>query len=148
MNHVIDTTAYLDSVLELLKDGKDAIAVPVTGTSMCPFLRPGDCVYLSKAAEHFRPGDIVLYRRNNGNYILHRIIKTEKDGTLLITGDNQTQLEPVDGSVQIQALVTAANRKGQLLSPRSLTWQFYQHIWRWLLPLRSIIGKIHKIKTR
>lgn len=148
MKHVLDTTAYLDSILELLRAGKEPIIVPVTGTSMGPFLHPGDSVYLSMIPHCFHPGDIVLYRRENGTYILHRIIKIEKNGTVWITGDNQTQLEAVDASVQILALVTAVKRNGRFLTSRSLTWQFYQHIWRWLLPVRPLIGKIYKNKTR
>ncbi len=62
------------------------------GTSMLPLIRQGkDSVVLVK------PGllskrDIVLYRRKNGKYVLHRIIKINGND-LFLCGDNQNVIE-------------------------------------------------------
>lgn len=149
MSRRIDTTQYLDTACGLLASGRDHIPVPVSGTSMCPFLHPGDIVYLSPVPGRFRPGDIVLFRRSSGAYILHRIIKVGHGHTVLISGDNQTLLEAVDAPKQIVALVTSADRKGRHLTVKSPTWQFYRVIWRWLRPIRPVLGAIHnKLKAR
>jgi hypothetical protein len=36
--------------------------------------------------------DVIFYRRENGQYVLHRIIKIKKDG-YVCRGDNQTAKE-------------------------------------------------------
>lgn len=149
MERRIDTREYLDQLVPLLDSGQENLPVPVTGTSMAPFLHPGDTVYLSPPDRSFSPGDVVLYRRADGSYILHRIIRVEHNGIVQITGDNQTPLEPVQAETQIVAKVTTAKRKGRLITTQSLTWQFYRTLWRWLRPIRPYIGKLHRItKTR
>lgn len=149
MSRIVDTKAYLDTAVSLLHSGKDHIPVPVSGDSMCPFLRPGDTVYLSSPSGSHRPGDIVLYRRKNGAYILHRIIRTGKGSIVLICGDNQTVLEPVNAPEQILAQVACVERKGRHISPKSVTWRFYATFWRWLRIFRPTLTKLYKmLKTR
>ncbi len=65
----------------------------VTGTSMQPLLRNGKDSVLLSAAGAPRKNDILLYRRKNGQYVLHRVVKS--GDTLLCCGDNQWQTEPV-----------------------------------------------------
>lgn len=62
------------------------------GTSMLPLIRQGkDSVILVKPGL-LSIGDIILYRRKNGQFVLHRIVKIKGDD-LVICGDNQTALE-------------------------------------------------------
>ena len=140
MSRIVDTTQYLDTALSLLQNGQVHIPVPVSGTSMCPFLHPGDTVYLEPVPKALHPGDIVLFRRRSGQYILHRIIKKASGSTVLIAGDNQTALEPVDAATQIVAYVSSATRKGRSITVQSPTWLFYSILWRWLRPLRPAFG--------
>ena len=53
--------------------------VPITGTSMLPLLKEGrDLVELESCSqERLKKGDVVLYKKNDGTLVLHRIIKTE-----------------------------------------------------------------------
>lgn len=68
------------------------IATPI-GTSMMPLLRQRiDTVKLIKP-DHLSALDVVLYERLDGTYVLHRLIKIEKDGTYTMCGDNQYILE-------------------------------------------------------
>ena len=145
MDRIVDTKEYLDQVLPLLAAGQDTVMLPVTGTSMAPFLHPGDTVFLTKPVHPFSPGDIVLYRRTDDTYILHRIIRLGPDDIVWITGDNQTVLEPVQARNQIVATVTAAKRKGRLVTTGSLLWVFYCSVWRWLRPIRPLLGKLYRI---
>ena len=138
----VDTKEYLDEVRSLLHQGQTSLPVPVAGISMGPFLHEGDMVYLDLPARPLRKGDIVLFTRPNGRYILHRIVTCCPDGSYLILGDNQTLPEPV-AQEQIRAIVTSAVRKGKLITPKSLLWRFFAHPWRWLAPCRRLIGKIH-----
>ena len=145
MSRIIDTTQYLDAVCSILDEGGTHVPVPVSGTSMCPFLHPGDTVYLDKPGDKLRIGDIVLYRRSSGQYVLHRIIRIGHGNLIYVTGDNQTTPEAVDSAGQVIAVVSGANRNGRYTGPHSLVWRFYGNIWRSLRPLRPLIGKLHNI---
>ena len=85
----LDTKAYLDSVCAMLKDGSTAVPFPVKGSSMVPFFREGDTVYLDSVPPKLHVGDIVLYTRASGDYILHRIVSVSSNGRFTILGDAQ-----------------------------------------------------------
>lgn len=128
----------------LLSALEEAQSVPlvISGGSMAPFLTHGrDTVYLSRPARPLRKGDMILFRRDSGAYILHRIVKAE-GRTYTLVGDAQTWLEPVRED-QVLAIVTAVRRKGKLLKPGSFLWLFFEKIWIRLVPLRPRILKLY-----
>lgn len=62
------------------------------GTSMLPLIRQGkDSVILVKPGL-LSIGDIVLYKRKNGQFVLHRIVKINGND-LFLCGDNQSVIE-------------------------------------------------------
>ena len=68
----------------------------VTGSSMHPVLRDQkDTVYLQKPQKPLKTGDVILYRRDNGAYVLHRIVKCRGEGRYICSGDNQYDPEEV-----------------------------------------------------
>ena len=78
----------------LLKAGA-CIQIYPQGYSMYPFIDPRrDEVVLAGIEEGsaLRRGDVVLYRRENGMLVLHRIYKIGQDGLYLL-GDHQTAIE-------------------------------------------------------
>lgn len=136
MTRILGTREYLDMVCELLQQGETSVAVPVAGGSMIPFLHHGDMVYLDLPRFPLKRGDILLYTRPNGQYILHRVIRVNGDGSLLMAGDAQTQLEYLPDSKGVRGVVTAARHKGRRNHPGQLRWWAYSHLWCWLLPYR------------
>lgn len=136
MPHILDTQAYLDAVCEMLRQGERNVSVPVTGGSMIPFLHHGDTVFLDLPDTPLKKGDIVLYTRTSGRYILHRIRKVCRDGGFVMVGDAQQDLEYLPSREQIHARVTFARHKGRLTRPGTPRWWFYQHVWLWLVPVR------------
>lgn len=139
MERVLDTKEYLDAVCDLLHQGQSGVPVPVAGSSMTPFLHPGDTVYLDPVTPPLRRGDIVLYTRPGGRYILHRIVKVNADGSFIMLGDAQEEREWIGSEKQIHARVTRALHKGKLLTPRSLRWRLFATVWCWVVPLRRRI---------
>ena len=131
----IDTKSYLDALCEIANQG-NCVSTVVAGASMTPFLSGGrDFVYLESPSRKLRKGDIVLFLRDDGRYVLHRIRYIRKDGYYMV-GDRQTVTEgPVTPS-QIKALVTGAKRKGKELSPKSPLWLFFSKVWIRIVPLR------------
>ena len=67
--------------------------IPITGTSMNPLLYQGrDFVFIEKPSFPLEVGDIPLYRRDDGAFVLHRVVGKDVKGYIL-SGDNQFLLE-------------------------------------------------------
>ena len=147
MARILGTTEYLDTACALLREGRTQVPVPVKGVSMRPCLRDGDLVYLDPLCQPVRPGDMVLFLRENGQYILHRVHRCLPDGSYLILGDSQLTPEPVQAH-QLRATATRARCAGRDMAPGSLRWWFYAQPWRWLAPLRRPIGRLHRLIFR
>ena len=138
---VLDTEKYLDAVCLMLSQGHENVPVPISGVSMRPFLRNGDFAYLAPLPEKIRKGDILLFRRSDGRYVLHRVYKIRKDGTYLMLGDSQLNPEPVDAS-QLRGAVAFVRCGGQDCRPGSFRWWFFACPWLYLAPRRPQIARL------
>ncbi|MBE7049966.1 MAG: S24 family peptidase [Ruminococcaceae bacterium] len=128
-----------------LSEGK-SVKLAVTGYSMYPLLRSiTDCVLL-EGAENLKKYDIVLFEREDGTYILHRIIKRKGD-VLTIAGDNETKREyPVKVSSCI-GKVTAFWRKDKYYSVNVWWNMVYQRVWLFVFPVRKPLVKLYHAIT-
>ncbi len=85
------------TLVVLILTGNLMIAV-VEGTSMEPLFQTGDVVFVVKVKpSEIRPGDIIVYEKPNGAYIIHRVVKVmhENGETIIITkGDNNKYYDP------------------------------------------------------
>ena len=91
MKTVMEMKELAPLIIEVVEKGGSFRLYP-RGVSMLPLLREGiDSVNLG-AADTVKKGDIVFYLRENGEYVLHRVIGERKDGFLLC-GDAQTLVE-------------------------------------------------------
>ncbi len=135
---ILSPEELMPPLLELMEE-TDCVPLVISGGSMSPFLVHGrDTVYLSKVRRPLQKGDMILYQRDNGSYILHRIYRAEPHSFTLV-GDAQTQLEPGIRPDQVLALVTAVRRKGKILKPGSFWWDFFQKVWIRMVPLRPFL---------
>lgn len=144
MSRVIDTNAYLDTVCQLLKEGQSGVPVPIKGVSMRPFLRDGDMVYLDAITKPVKPGDIILFVRPNGHYVLHRVYRVYPDGGMLFLGDSELYPEPV-AQRQLRAIVRCAACGETTVTPGNFRWWFYEKPWRWLAPVRKQISWVRNL---
>ena len=88
-----DLAEYVPLIVEVIESGGEFRLFP-RGTSMLPLLRQGkDSVILVKCPEQPKKRDIIFYKRPNGQFVLHRILKRATDGTYILCGDNQTKPE-------------------------------------------------------
>ena len=85
---------------------------------------------------------MILYRRDNGMLVLHRIVRVE-DGRYTLVGDAQTELEPGIRPDQVLALVTSVCRKGKHLGKDSFCWTFFEKIWIRMIPARPMIMTVY-----
>ncbi len=135
------TNGWSDSFLPLLKEGKMLTITPI-GTSMFPlFTDPNDQAILAYVnIEKLHRGDVILYRRNNGMLVLHRIVKKTND-TFYMTGDNQTKIEGPLYANQIYAVMAAFYRKGHLISCKNPVYMILSRLWLFLRPIRPLISR-------
>lgn len=141
----IDPEILLEEYRRLLQGDPsiDALPLVITGNSMSPFLIHGrDTVYLSRLTRPVRRGDMLLYQRENGGYVLHRVYKAGPESLTMI-GDAQTILEPGIRREQVIAIVTRVERKGKPLGPGSFWWGFFEKIWIWIIPLRRVAERLY-----
>lgn len=134
----VDPQMLMPALLALMEE-TGTVPLVISGSSMTPFLVHGrDTVYLSKVTAPLKRGDMILYRRDCGAYILHRIFRSEGD-TYTLVGDAQTMLEPGIRADQVLAVVTAVRRKGKLLKQGSFWWDFFEKVWIRMVPLRPAV---------
>ncbi len=83
--------ADLLPIMQEVFDRGSTFRLAPSGRSMLPTIREGvDSVLLTRAEpERVAVGDMVLYRRENGAFVLHRVVRREQDGSLTMRGDNQ-----------------------------------------------------------
>jgi len=120
------------------------IKLTVTGNSMYPFLREGiDSVELSPARfNNLRRGDIALARRDDGQYVLHRIFR-KRGNSLFLLGDAQQLVEGPLLSEQVIAVVISVWRKDKVRDCSSLGWRVLSALWMRLRPFRTYIIYIY-----
>lgn len=103
---------------EVLQGGGEFRLFPM-GTSMYPLLRQGKDSVILVALDVVRKGEIYLYRRSNGDFVLHRLIRIAEDGLLTFRGDNQTVEESGIRRDQIIARASKILRDEKAMSPCS-----------------------------
>ena len=125
---LVDTQEYMEMIRALLEDGQE-VSMIVTGNSMRPFLKHGrDKICMKKTDRKLRKGDIVFYRRENGQYVMHRILKCG-DQSYTLLGDGQIVPESGIRQEQIFARITKVQVRGKWIGPENFRWRFFEHIW-------------------
>lgn len=135
-------------IREQLAEGKRVKFSP-RGTSMLPMLRQGiDSVILSPLPDKLKKYDLPLYQRENGQYVLHRVIQV--DETYSCVGDNQFILEKGLRREQMIGLVTAFCRGKKEIPVSAFSYRVYCRLWHYSRPVRHFwrraIGWLRKQK--
>lgn len=147
MKH-IDTREYITMLRELINEGKDVNLI-VTGSSMSPFLiHERDTVFLRKPDHELKKGDIVFYERDSGQFVLHRILRVNRDNTYDIIGDNQEVVEAGIRRDQIFAYVFKVKRKDKIIEPGSFWWEFFAGTWTKIIPARHAVSRLYGTLTK
>ncbi|MBP3436541.1 MAG: S24/S26 family peptidase [Clostridia bacterium] len=135
---------------EVIKAGKTFRLFPM-GNSMRPLLREGKdsvlLVYISP--QDVQGNDMILYRREDGAFVLHRVVAVEKDGTLTLRGDSQYYNETGISKEQVIALVQGFYRGGKYHDcESSLYYRFYLFRRRLSYPLRRFSFRVSSFLRR
>ena len=124
--HVSTTSGY--SMMPMLKDRRDRI------------------VLCSVGDQPLHRYDLPLYKRPDGKYVLHRIIKV-CDGYYIIRGDNTYVNEKIPFEWVI-GYVTEFYRKGRHISTDSRVYRYYAAFWHFIYPVRLLKRKIRLLLGR
>lgn len=119
------------------------------GTSMLPMLRQNiDSVVLVKADRRLNKYDLPLYRRENGQFVLHRVVGVKED-SYTMCGDNQYLYEHgikeeqilaiMDGFYRGDTYVSSTDKKYRSYCKRQVAKQYIRGV---LLKIRRKIGNI------
>ena len=148
-----ETSVQLEQMMPLISErlaSGETVKFTTRGNSMRPMLDNGkDQVILSPLPEKLEKYDLPLYRRDNGQFVLHRIVEVGE--TFTCVGDNQFELEPGIRPDQMIAVATAFIRKGKHYSVNHLRYKMYCRLWHWSRPVRRFVlrcwnGGIRRIK--
>lgn len=116
------------------------------GTSMMPLLRENrDLMVIRKrGAGCFHKYDAVLFQRDNGEYVLHRIIRVDPD-SYWIVGDNCISGEEVREE-QILGVLDEIVRDGKTIKVANKGYVLFVRFWWAIYPIR-VTCKIVRAKA-
>lgn len=135
----IPAVEWSNAILPILKEGHE-LKLPLSGRSMHPLLLGGRDEVLIKSADNMKlkRGDIVLYCRDDGTHILHRIHHI-KNKSFYMLGDAQTWIEGPINETQVLAVAVNIIRKGRTISCNGKIYRLVSELWLLLRPVRPLI---------
>lgn len=144
MTTVCSIAELVPVISEVLAKGGSFSFIP-NGTSMLPAIAGGrDKVTLAPLPERIKNGDIVLFKTEGGNVVLHRVIRRKK-GLFTFCGDNLSIPEQGIPKGLLIGRVTEIERNGKrisLLSPaQRLSAFFTVHKKRVIILLRRLLRR-------
>ena len=133
---VKDQTIMMEEIRGLISEGK-TVSLTAKGNSMNPFIEHlRDQITLGPwKDEDIRKGCVALVKDTRGNYLIHRIIRRDKE-TVTLIGDGNVGLYETAEMGNIIGIMYSITRKGKVWTADSRIWKLYSWFWMLLLPLR------------
>lgn len=129
----------IDIIEEVLASGGEFKMYP-KGISMLPLIKAGrDSVVLKgDNGIELKKYDLAFYRRKTGQFVLHRVMRVEDNGTYTMCGDNQIYLEHDIEKDQIISKVVKLCRKEREVDFEGAGYRLYVFLWC-CMPIRHFI---------
>ena len=128
------------------RDGR--LVYTSVGDSMLPFIRSGkDLLVIEKPQGRLKKYDVPLYRRDSGQYVIHRVLKV-RENDYVICGDNRYSREYGITDRHIIGVLTAIVRDGREIPVTDWRYMLYVHLWCDFFPIRAFILRIKSIPKR
>lgn len=117
------------------------------GISMLPLLRQGrDSVALRRVDSPIRKGDILFYRRPDGSFVLHRVVKVSPGG-LTLMGDNQLSPERGVAPEWVIGRVTRIFRDDKEVNRDGFGYRLYRTLWQFAIS-RGLLRRLYHLYER
>ncbi|MEA1936119.1 MAG: S24/S26 family peptidase [Thermodesulfobacteriota bacterium] len=98
----------------------------VKGNSMYPFLRDDDFVIVRELPfESFRKGNLLVFEGEEGEYIIHRVVKKVYGNFVYVRGDGYNLTEELVEKSSIAGKVTEVIREGKLIRINRLKERYF-----------------------
>lgn len=131
LENITKKSMHLDVLMPLIREqlaSGASVRIHPRGTSMLPMIREGiDSVVLSSVSENPKKYEVILYQRENGQYVLHRLVKVGDTYTFI--GDHQFEHEEGITRDQLIARVSSFYRGDKRISIDKLSYRFYCRAW-------------------
>lgn len=145
----------LKEIYPIIKEKLEAggtVELPITGTSMLPLLVAGRDTVVIEKKDSYSIGDIIFYRRDDGHFVLHRIVGTDEK-CFVLCGDNQWVKEYGIENRHIIGAVISINRKSKVIDVNNNgAYSLYSKFWQSLLPCRKyplkVMSKMRSLKKQ
>ncbi|MBQ6153626.1 MAG: S24/S26 family peptidase [Ruminococcus sp.] len=131
------------STFEEILEQRGELIYTNVGDSMYPLIQPRDLLVIKRCDGHLKRLDIPLYKRDSGQYVLHRIVKV-RSGEYVMCGDNRVALEYGITDRHILGVLTAVIRNGETISVNSFSKRCYAHFCCDFMFFKRIIFRLKK----
>ncbi len=136
----------IDGNLQDIISKAGCLCTEIKGTSMNPLLYQGvNKVYVEKPNGRLNKMDVALYRRDSGDYILHRVMKVTKTGYVMC-GDNHYVFEYGITDAHILGVMKGYYKGSNYVDVnKSLKYKFYVFFYARFIFLRKIINFVRRV---
>ncbi len=118
------------------------VRIRLNGNSMYPLVRRmQDYVTVNPLDREILKGDIVLFKRADGQYVAHRVRKI-KGQTVITMGDNCVRPDKEINADRVLGYITRVERGNRIINTDTALQRRLGLVWLSLLPLRKIYSKI------
>lgn len=146
-NQPIFDESRMAFIAERLAAGQKVRYLKFRGVSMMPMLRQGkDSVELSPLPNRLKKYDLPVYRRVDGQYVMHRIVDVKEDHYICL-GDNTLAFETIYPQ-QMIGVVSAFKRGEKRIEVDATGYRIYCRLWRLTHPVRKLIFKMKCVARR
>lgn len=142
-----------DETIRMVLDSGGEFRMFPRGTSMLPLIvQERDSVILIKPEGDLKKNDIAFYLRDDGHYVLHRVIKAQ-NGKYSMCGDNQHWLEEGIENRHIIGVVSKINRNNREITDDTLIYKIYLFVWQFFIvrrvffKFRGLFRKLRRLKN-
>lgn len=117
------------------------VVATTSGDSMEPLLFHQDTrVVIVKAEGVLQKGDLPVYKRPSGQFVMHRIIRTDQEA-YYTRGDHRCGLERVPKE-WVLGVVTEIYRKNHHFPVTSRKYRWYVKVWNGIYPIRWVVYQV------
>ncbi|MBR5135263.1 MAG: S24/S26 family peptidase [Clostridia bacterium] len=130
--------------VEQLLEQNGFYAAAIHGISMLPLLTDHRDIAFIEPSDTIRRFDVVLFRRDNGQLVLHRVLRCDATSAIYaVAGDNDSTVERVRRD-QILGVMTSFCRDGKTVRADSPLHRWYARFWNATPLTRSWLQRLFR----
>lgn len=130
--------AQMEETIRKVLDKGGSFTFYPRGTSMQPFVVQGrDKITLELLPDQVKKYDVILYKRENGAFVLHRVVGKKRDG-YVFRGDNQFVKEYGIKREQMIGIMTEVVRGDDVIRVNDTGHRLWAMLWVHTVLLRRI----------